>query len=267
MKTIILFILNLIIWYQCWFLLTLQPSAHFLDIGQGDATLIQDHFTQIIIDTGPDEAILSQLNQFIPAYDKTIECLIITHPHEDHYQGLVHLLDYYTINQVVLPQIDDFSQTYQSLLTEIEQRHIPTIKSDNFTQISTNNLLIQFIFPFKYQIPEKINNLNDISNTMIIYLDNKKIAITGDLPQTIENQLVEKYGPNLDSDILQVGHHGSKTSSSDEFIDTVNPDLAIISAGKDNKFNHPDQPTLDRFKQNKIEVWRTDLNGTYSLKT
>lgn len=264
MKTAILFLLNIIIWYQCGYLQTLHPSAYFLDIGQGDATLIQDHFTQIIIDTGQDESILSQLNQIIPAYDKTIECLIITHPHEDHYQGMVHLFDYYTINQVVLPQIDGTSQSYQSLLDEIKQRHIPTIKADNFTQISTDNLLIQFIFPFKYHTPQKVSDLNDISNAMIVFLDNKKITISGDLPQNIENQLVDKYGPNLSSDILQVGHHGSKTSSSDEFIQTVKPNIAVISVGEGNKFGHPDQSTLDRFEQNKIEVWRTDLDGTFS---
>jgi len=264
-KFIILLIINIIIWYQSYLIYFAQPATYFLDIGQGDATLIQDRLTQIVIDTGPDEAILHQLNQFIPFYDKTIECIIITHPHSDHYQGLLHLLDYYHVNQIILPQIDESSQTYQFLLAKIDQLAIPTIRADNFTQLQTDTLFIQFLFPFRHHIPNEVDDLNDISNTLIVWQNNSKIIFTGDLSQKYEKQLIKKYGPNLQSDILQVGHHGSKTASAPEFLQTIQPDLAVISVGV-NTFGHPAPEIMERFAQNKIEVWRTDLDGTFVYK-
>jgi len=237
-----------------------------LDVGQGDAILIKTPYEQnILIDGGPDNTVLAQLGKNLAFFDKNIDLMILTHPHSDHVTGLVEVLRRYKVKKVMMTGVLHTAPYYLAFLDEIKKQNIPVeiVKSPEDIVLSAD-LDLKILYPLTDLSNQKFDNLNNTSIVSKLIYKNTSFLFTGDAQSEVEDQLL-KNKTDLTANVLKVGHHGSKYSTTSEFLEAVKPQYAVISAGKDNDFGHPHMQTLDRLEQDKIGIWRTDLLGTISV--
>lgn len=266
-----------------WLLLTLvlalgivpfpvQPSMHMLDVGQGDSLLYQEKSTQVLIDGGPGADVLTRLAEEMPAFDRTIELVVATHFDRDHLEGLTHVLHTYTVGMVLLPQ-------YSATTTDIKKQFIDILIQKNIPyryawygqSIRTGSLLLRVISPIPGEewirlSKSKSNNASIIMRADIIPNGKRPMSflLTGDAESGIEKQLLAAVPAHaFDADILKVGHHGSKTSTSEAFLSAVSPVASFISVGATNTYGHPTGEILSRLKD--TDIFRTDMQGTVSM--
>ncbi len=239
-------------------------TVAFLDVGQGDAIFIESQTgSQILIDGGPDKSVLRKLGKMMPFYDRTIDMLVVTNPDKDHFGGFLDVLRAYKVGAVVEPGTVGASAEYEAFEKLIEEKGVKKLLARRGEKIQLGGgAVLQILFPDRdvYQM-----NTNDGSIVARLSYGNTSIMFTGDAPQNIEHYLVSLDGARLKSDVLKVGHHGSRTSTSAEFAGIVAPSLAVISDGKNNTYGHPHRETLDTLAQFSIPVQRTDLLGTIVL--
>lgn len=233
----------------------------FLDIGQGDAIFIESPTgNQVIIDGGPGSTLVSQVSKQMSFFDRHIDMILVTNPDKDHFEGFIPLLSRYTVETLVEPGVSaDENSVYQEFHRLIAEKSIPIIH----TRVGQKILLgggvhIDILFPDRdvEDVPH-----NDGSLVARLVYANTSILLTGDTTKNIENYLLDKYPQFLRADILKVAHHGSKTSTIDEFVKAVDPSFAIISAGKGNSYGHPHQETLDTLSNNGVETLVTMDEG------
>ncbi len=244
--------------YLSWFK-TDSFKIFFFDVGQGDSALIiTPGGKTILIDGGPDDKVLRQLGEALPFWQRKIDLLIITHAHDDHIAGLISVSRRYQIKQVLYNNLS-FKTPVLETLTKI-------FKTGQLKMISASEGM-SFSFSANCSLgvlsASQENNLdeNDYSIVTMFNCLNKKILLTGDAGKYIEDYLLSKNN-DLKSDILKISHHGSTSANSENFLKAVNPKLAVISVGQDNKFNHPNLTILERFKKMTVDIYRTDKLGT-----
>ncbi len=247
-----------------------KPAMHFVDVGQGDCTLITYNGDSVLIDAGPVSA-GDAAAEYVKNYVDVIDYFIITHPHEDHMGGAADIFDNIEVANVIMPEKEVDTRFYQNAMQRIEDQNINVIYSEAHAVYDTGNIKITIID----SVNSDDDNLNNLSIIARIDVGSTSIMTTGDAEVEAEMQVVENYTSIagsalydrsiLDCDILQVGHHGSVTSSTSEFLDLVTPGVAVISCGVDNSYGHPHQETLDLFADYGFEVHRTDLSGTIVL--
>ena len=232
----------------------------FLDVGQGDAILIESGSNQIVIDGGRDEnVLLERLGEFMPFWDRTIEAVIITHPDSDHFGGIIGALKNYQVKSVIKTNAESHSQLWKKLKNIIGERNIQQVVAKSGLEIVfPNSAKILTLFPFG-DVPKYPKNTNETSIVARLKYGKNSFLFTGDLPSNKEEELL-KAGINVQSDVLKIGHHGSKFSTSDNFLKAVNPEDAIISVGK-NRYGHPTEEVLKKLKRRLIRIWRTDQDG------
>ncbi|MDQ5948977.1 MAG: hypothetical protein QG589_102 [Patescibacteria group bacterium] len=241
-------------------------TVAFLDIGQGNATFIESPTgTQVIVDGGPNKNLMREISSVVPWYDRHIDMLIVSHPDKDHYEGFISLLDKYSVDVFMEPGISAISGEYNFLKQKIISNKIPVVLARRGEMIDIGGgAYIEILFPDRDVSGLETNNASIVSR--LVYGDTSLI-IQGDSPQTIENYLVALDKDILDSDVIEVGHHGSKTSSSEIYIEAVSPQYAIISVGKDNTYGHPNKETLDILNKNKVKILRTDELGRITFES
>ncbi len=270
-----------------------DQNLHFIfcDVGQGDAILIQHQFTQLLIDTGKNEQILSCLNKFMPKWDRHIEYVLITHDDSDHIGGLEAVLENYSFGQILAEKsskIADFSlEGFSNEDRELLLKHVKKpifnqkiILSDIFwakvishldTTLNENQQQNQSfpettlsdettIFP----VDKKDNN--DRSIVLFLEAKHKSFLFTGDLSEKGELALL-KQNLLTKTNVLKAGHHGSKTSSNLSFLKLIQPEIAIISSGKNNQFGHPHAKVLDNLRKVGAQVLQTSKVGHIELVT
>lgn len=252
-----------------------QPlSLKALDIGQGDALLIQTpHHRNILIDTGDDTRIVDRLGEELRFFDRTIDLLIISHAHRDHYAGFFELLSKYHIKRVMINGAHSSDFLYRHFLDEIRARNIKLIMARNNQDIQIGpGLYLDILFPFHSEsiIGQKTDNKNNVSIVLRLLEDTsdglKPLAIlTGDAEIEEERELLLS-GQELTADILKVGHHGSRTATQSAFLAAVKPHQAIISCGKNNTFKHPHPETLQNLTDKNIPFFVTSESGTIRLQ-
>jgi len=232
----------------------------FFDVGQGSATLIDaSNGNQVLIDGGPSDAILSKLGETLPYSDRRLELVILTHPDADHLNGLIEILKRYEVEKILETGIFDNSANYQVWQKIIKEKDIPVVfaQADQTIKVA-DNLVIKILHPFGLINGQDFKErTNDSSIVAKLFYGQNTLLLTGDAEIKVEDQLIFA-GADLKSDILQVGHHGSKGSTGEEFLAAVAPQIAVIQAGLNNRYGHPHQETLGRLKN--IETWRTDLD-------
>ena len=259
-------ILNILIWHEVLLLPDGKLHVHFLDVGQGDATLIvTPNGKQIVIDGGPNVRALEHLGTYMPFFDRTIENLVLTHPDADHLTALPDILERYTVASITLAGTEKHTARYQSVLHQIETKNIPIVWSNpNLRITSTDGVALEMIWP-DAQSSVGIKNANDASVTLMLHYGDVRILFPGDIEEWAEKEILAS-GKNIAADILKVPHHGSRTSSSTGFLLAVQPTTAIVSAGADNRFGHPHPDVVQRYESMGIPIRNTAVEGTISLE-
>ncbi|MBU1292300.1 MBL fold metallo-hydrolase [Patescibacteria group bacterium] len=236
----------------------------FFDIGQGDAIFIETPAgKQILIDGGPDKSILEKLGQEMPLYDRTIDLVILTHPDADHLTGLVKVLNYYKIDHILTSGLEKDTVVYQKWKELIEQNQIPlTLAQAGQNIILEEGIIFEVFWPEQSLLDSYSDPTNNVSVVGRLVYGKTEILLTGDIEKKVENILLDQ---NIESDILKLAHHGSKTSTGDNFLKIVNPGAVVISVGENNRYNHPSPEVLERIKD--ILTYRTDQNGDIKILT
>jgi competence protein ComEC len=237
------------------------PEIIFFDVGQGDAILIQQDDFQILIDGGPDDRIVYELAKQMPKYDKKIEVVVLTHPHEDHIRGLMNVLEEYTVEKFLLNSVDFENRGYSYLLENYADILIDVVEGDT---IRYKDILVTVLFPFD-ESREQFKNVNNESVILVVDIYDYKTLLMGDGEEELEVKLMERWKPE-NIYILKAGHHCSKTSSSEMFLRSINPTIAICSCGEGNRFGHPHYETLEKFEMLNVQYLITYREGNIVIK-
>ena len=265
--------LNILAWTAVWELRGSGLEVTFFDVGQGDAAFIETpERQQILIDGGPNSAILEKLGKEMPFWDRTIDWIILTHPEKDHLAGLLEVLKSYKVENIlwtgVVRDTAEFTE-WQKLIKEegakifIAEAGVRILGGPTSLQIWGRSDL-DVLYPFESLEGKEMKDSNDTSIIVKLIFGKISFLFTGDASQSVERRLVLGLAKhNLDAEVLKVGHHGSKTSTSGEFVEAVSPEIAVISAGRNNSYGHPHREVLDNLAG--VNIFRTDLSGDIKI--
>jgi len=266
----LLFFLNVSAWLAVYDLNKPQLlEVNFFDVGQGEAIFIETPSRhQILIDGGPSSLILEKLAESLPFWDRTIDLIILTHPEHDHLAGLIEVLKRYKVENILWTGIVRDTSEYDEWVKLIknEGAKIKIAQAGQRINLSTYEVdrYVDILYPFENLEGQEFKDSNNTSIVAKLIFGEKSFLFTGDAYKSAEKKLVDKE-TDLASDVLKVGHHGSRTSNSEEFIEKVSPEIAVISVGKDNTYGHPHQETLDTLEKYGIKILRTDKNGDIQI--
>ncbi len=237
-------------------------TAHYLDVGQGDSIFIElPNDETMLIDSGENYHGASIIEYIEDCGHDKIDYLVGTHPHSDHIGSMAYIVRNFNIGSVYLPNASTNTYTYEKLLEAVKKKglKIKTGKSGvNILSDTEDNLDINILAPVS---TKDVKNLNNTSVVLKIQYGNTGFLFTGDA-ETAELKTIKG---DISADVLKVGHHGSDTSTPQNFLDTVNPKIAVISCGENNDYGHPHQTTLKRLENKGCEIYRTDLEHTIAV--
>lgn len=239
-------------------------QVSFLNVGQGDAILIEGrNGNQILIDGGPTgSALLRELGKEMSFFDRHLDVVIATHPDADHISGLVDLVDRYKVGVFLESGVLADTAQSNSLDERINESHVPVLLARRGMNIDLGDgSILHILFPDRDVRGFETNTASIIAK---LTFGETSVMLTGDAPASIEEYVVSEYGDLVDSDVLKAGHHGSRTSTSAQFVSAVSPEVAIISAGKDNRYGHPHAEVIDTLSNFGAEIRETS-EGTITL--
>ena len=243
----------------------------FIDVGQGDCSLIlTPKHKSILIDGGNnidfDNGQKTILPILINKHIKQIDYLIISHFDSDHVGGLFTILKEYKVKQVIISKQAQYSDNFKLFMQIINNKQIQTTIVDKGTKIDVEkNIYIDFLWPNEKNIIDE-NCLNNNSIVCKLYFGKTSILFTGDIEKEAEQQLIQQANKNLESTILKVAHHGSNSSTISNFVKAVSPQIAVIGVGKNNKFGHPNDEIISRLEKSGVKIFRTDQMGEIIIK-
>ncbi len=231
-----------------------------LNIGQGDALWIESPTgVQVVIDGGPDNALMKEIPKVMPWYDRHIDMIVVTNPDKDHYEGFLSLLKKYKVDTVLEPGTVSKTETYALLEKEIADKKIEKVMARRGQVIDLGGgAYLQVLFPDR-----DISGLssNDGSLVMKLVYGDTSVMLQGDSTAKIEDYLLTLGTTTLKSTILKAGHHGSRTSSASEYVSAVAPKWTVISSGLRNDYGHPHKETLETMQKLGIPTYDTCNNG------
>ncbi len=241
-------------------------SVTFLDIGQGDAILIETpDGVQVLIDGGPDGTVLRRLTEELPWFDRTLDTIVGTHPDKDHIGGLVDVLQRFKVSQIITTENKGETMVSATFQNSLISEGVPVVmaRAGQVYQIGASTTLTIFS---PASNPEMLES-NTASIVAKLSYGEIDFMLTGDAPSGIEEYLVKTYGTQLQSEVLKLGHHGSKTSTSDSFLDTVTPHFAVVSTAKDNTYGHPAPNVMEAVTTRGITLLNTAQSGSITFET
>jgi len=233
------------------------------NVGQGDSIFIRTpNHRNILIDGGPDNTVVYKLGQYLPFYDRTIDLMILTHPHDDHLTGLIEVLKRYRVEKVISTGVVASSVNYSTWLQLIKDHQIDFEVIDRPAKmVLDNQVRLVFLSPAQSFLNQKVKNLNNSSVVAKLVFGQFSAWLVGDYE--LEESLV-KNNFDLPATLLKVGHHGSVTANSPEFLQAVKPAIAVISYGQ-NSFGHPNEPVVDNLKNLGAQIFFTKESGDFIL--
>jgi len=232
-------------------------KIHFIDVGQADSILIQRDEQAMLIDAG-NNGDAKKVVEYIKSQNiEDLDYVVGTHPHEDHIGGLDAVIENFDIGVIYMPKAMSTTKTFEDVLNAIAKKGMKVTTLIPGTKVEFGEASFTILAP-------NSDNYKEVNNySIVIKLDhgNNSFLFTGDAEDVSEKEMMEK-GFDLSADVLKVGHHGSSSSTTEEFLVKVNPKYAVICVGKDNKYGHPHKETLDLLNKKGIKIYRTDKSGT-----
>jgi len=254
-----LILLNIIFYF---YYISFSPELRviYFDVGQGDSIFIETPDKhQILIDGGPSKSsLLEKISSSIPFWDKSIDLIILTHVESDHVSGLFDVLDNYIVENILWSGVEKESKKNDTWKEMIKRENANIYLSEEVDQIILGETILDII---NFDRSNFLEDINDTSVVCKLYYNNTSFLFTGDISSKAENKIIDD---NISADILKIPHHGSKYSSSEEFIERVNPLVAVIQVGK-NSYGHPTSEVLTRLSNFGIKVLRNDINGDIEI--
>lgn len=262
--TFALLLIAILIWTAYLTLPDPRLMVSFIDVGNGDAILIQKGMRQILIDGGPNpQALNLALGKRIPFWDRTIEVIISTHPDADHLLGLIDILKRYKVNKILEPKLPFSSPIYEGWRRIIKEKGIPMIPAEAGQKIILGEIELSVLHPQRELMRDTSNDIDNNCIVIRLQIEEVSFLFAGDLREEGERELLLRRA-RLSSTVLKVAHHGSRTSTSAEFLAVVNPKVAVISVGE-NPFGHPHPEVMERLKGR--FVYLTKERGTIDFFT
>jgi competence protein ComEC len=242
-------------------------NIHFLNVGQGDSILIISPDNKVLlIDGGKDQRAVEEIQNNLSIFNRKIDYIIATHADSDHIGGLDDVIDTYEVGKFMMPQTSKSTEVLKRLLTKIVGDNIEKIDITDNSDFSLGCCVkIDFIWPIMNSELIDKKDENSLSAAFILSYKDFQAYFDGDLPQNIEDYLVSKHP--IDVDLVKISHHGSKTATSQNFLNILKPELAIISVGENNAYHHPDISIINRLKYANAIILRTDENDGVDIQT
>ncbi len=241
-----------------------------LDVGQGDAILIEgSRGGRLLIDGGPDpDRLLVELDRRIPPWDRRIDAVVLSHPHEDHVAGLALLLDRYRVTRVLEPGMRGPGPGYAAWLDRLGRSQAPArLAIGAGDRLAVDEISMRVLWPIRGQVPAEPpdtgTGINNVSVVLLGVVGERRFLLTGDVEEDVDPSLLTNGLPRVD--LLKVAHHGSRSATTDAFLAAVRPRVAVASAGADNPYGHPARPTLERLAAAGARVYRTDVDGSVTV--
>ena len=264
---IFLFLIFTFIWSNAFSLKNKNLKVVFLDIGQGDSIFIESPVgNQVLFDGGAGDTLIRVLPKYMSFFDRDLDMIVVTNPDKDHFEGFISLLSKYKVPVILTSGVEaNQNPLYIELLKKVDENKMKNITGRRGQRIDLGGgVFIDIIFPDR-----DVSSLghNDGSLVAKLVYGETSFLLTGDTTENMEKYFVEKYEDSIKANILKVAHHGSKTSTSKVFVEAVSPEMAIISAGKDNSYGHPHKEVLDILEKEKIPVLGTYDEGSIFLES
>lgn len=240
-------------------------TVAFLDVGQGDAILIESPAgRQMLVDGGRDRSVLRELGRELGPFDRSLDMIVATHPDADHIGGLPAVFAQYDVAHYLSPGIESDTNPSRALLaaTERERSLAPGLARRGMRILLGGDAYADILFPDR-DVSEIETNTGSV--IMRVVYGETAFLLSGDAPESVENYLVSLDEPGLESEVLKAGHHGSRTSTGEALLAAANPALVVISAGKDNSYGHPHEETLQRIGASGAAVASTMGEGAVVL--
>lgn len=237
----------------------------FIDVGQGNCTLVHLGDTAILVDSGEVGAAQTVINYIKNLGIDELDCVLVTHPHSDHMGAMIKILYEFKIKDLIMPEIPEdiipTNSTYEKFLTAVSDNAENVIPAEAGMTYSYGEMNFEILAPL-----HGYDNLNDMSAVSRLSYGETSVMFMGDASTAVEKDLLNT-GKDFSADIINIGHHGSKTASSQKWLEAVNPEFAVICCGAGNEYGHPHSVVTERLDNIGIEYYRTDLNGTVVFKS
>lgn len=236
----------------------------FFDVGQGDAIFIETPSgEQLLVDGGPGTVLLEKLADVMPFWDRSIDAVLLTHPHADHVDGLVEVVDRYRVDTVYTTGVEYATSAEIAFEERVSNDETVVLVAAPRTIDFGDGVSLELIYPQSSLENKRMDDVNDASIVGILRYGETSILLTGDIGNEAELELIPFVDASID--VLKVGHHGSRYSTSTAFLEAVQPSIAVISCGEDNDYGHPHQETLERLDAFGVTTLRTDRDGDIRL--
>lgn len=244
-----------------------EAKIWYLDVGQADSMLLQlpngNEWEYVLIDAGTgqtEEALVSWLQE---QGVTDIAAVIATHPHEDHIGGMDAVLEAIPVESLYMPKVKESltptTRCYEQMLDAAEAQQVQAVKGQSgVTVYEEDGVKLELVGP---EPQKEYDDLNEYSLVAKLTVGGKSFLFTGDSSEQAEADMIEA-GEDLKADVLKIGHHGSSTATTEAFLQAVNPQVAVISCGKDNSYGHPHEETMQRLQEKAMTIYRTDEDGT-----
>ena len=232
-------------------------EVHFIDVGEGDSILIRDATSAILIDAGSDTVSEDVIFYLHSLGIKTLDIAVGTHPHEDHIGSLDEIIYEFSPETIIMPKISSDTDAFEKVLNAAQAQHKKIKEAQTGMRIEAGAITLTFLSPPRDADFEEIN---DWSAVIKMEFAEKTFLFCGDAERPAEKRMLEN-GSLTKCDVLKIGHHGSETSTSADFLKAVSPTYAVISVGAENSYAFPSETVLERLQKANITVMRTDLSG------
>lgn len=240
-----------------------ELKVHFIDVGQGDSILVQFKDKNLLIDAGPRSS-SNDLLKYLKGINLTkLDYVVATHPHEDHIGGMPEIIKNFEIGEFYAPKKQASTKIFQTMVEDLKKKnHKINVAKAGVSLDMDSDISVKMIAPNS----SDYENVNNYSAVIKVTYKDTSFLFTGDAEKLSEKEILQKKY-DIKADVLKLGHHGSSTSSSKEFLDKVNPKIAVASLGKNNDYGHPHKEIIKAMKDRKISFYRTDELGTIVLKS